>query len=114
MLNPDVSIPETFKINRKFIENFISHCVRLLTTHCASLITLHCQYQFMSTMQPRELIIEKYRHNLVQRLKPLKKEIFNFKIDEENFYEEQNKLIRKIVKYITVLSGIGEILIIKY
>ncbi|KAK4875070.1 hypothetical protein RN001_011492 [Aquatica leii] len=106
MLNPLWGITSGRLPNRNDVQHFVKCCVeKLENVKNPSMITLKMQLHCKENFTNAPSMIQKNRLNLKTRLEPLEKEISEVSSDKN--VTDINTLVKKIVFFITLSSGLG-------
>lgn len=108
LLNPKWKIKDTCNVirERKILEKFVKYCVfRLSSRNDPSVETMKLQRYFTYNMEHLDEDVNISRRNLKSTLERLEDEIINANVPDD---DGVNELYKKIVYYITLLSGLGD------
>lgn len=99
-------ITDDFLLERNALQKFITYVIaQLQHEKCPCLMVLRMQKYFMCNFDRKERKAAlNHRKSLKEKLQPLETEILNADNDS---HEELDKVYKKIVYYITLLSGLG-------
>ncbi|XP_060528377.1 cilia- and flagella-associated protein 206-like [Cylas formicarius] len=107
LMDPNWGISEDFFVRRENVQKFVGYVLEeMLEKQDRPLVcTLKIQFYFDCNLKHVDYVIETNRNDIRNRLARLKDDIFCSQNVSDK--EELDKLFRKIVYYITLISGLG-------
>lgn len=105
LLDPNWGITDNYMNTRVNIQNFVRYFIAELVREKTHLATLKMQFSFRCYLDTIPQQIENHRTLLLRRLSLLKVDIC--KAPEPKEYNDCYTLSKKIVYYLTLVSGLG-------
>ncbi|XP_076252362.1 cilia- and flagella-associated protein 206-like [Rhynchophorus ferrugineus] len=108
LINPNWGINDDFFNQRQNVQVFVKYVIDelLVNPYHPTMVTLKIQFYFSCNLEHMGYAIEMNHYDLRKKLSKLKEDIFIINTIQDK--EEMDKLLKKIVYYITLISGLGD------